>query len=272
MCVRLHLLLVGTCGVGVASLEVLLVCLPALTPLPIPPPIPEAEVSGRLQALARWQVRSIWWMLLATIQACIFVCFECLQQFGSVVQSACQVKGHWIRSGSVCLLLLFGGRGSGLERTNQTKQARTNDTGHILNIRSHQTLALPLSRKKQKSLSWSLEWLTEAYPQLMISRYKSKEWGSLWRISTHTKQEDRTALAPECWENLQSSNRDFQMYHGHLHTHWWHCVTWYSWNLWMGTFTTARHALTQEKHASLGCHHCLLVHDFSQFGGYQWRR
>ena len=36
----------------------------------------------------------------------------------------------------------------------------------------------------------------------------------------------------------------------------------------MGTFTTARHALMQEKHASLGCH-CLLAHDFTQFGGYQ---
>ena len=30
-----------------------------------------------------------------------------------------------------------------------------------------------------------------------------------------------------------------------------------------------RHALTQEKHASTGCHHCLLAHDFTQFGGYQ---
>ena len=26
----------------------------------------------------------------------------------------------------------------------------------------------------------------------------------------------------------KSSNRDFQMYHGHLHTHWWCRVTWYA--------------------------------------------
>ena len=37
----------------------------------------------------------------------------------------------------------------------------------------------------------------------------------------------------------------------------------HAWNLWMGTFTTARHVLTQEKHASLGCHLCLLAHDFT---------
>ena len=70
----------------------------------------------------------------------------------------------------------------------------------------------------------------------------------------------------------KSPNRDFQTYHGPLHTHWWRRVTWYAWNMWMGTFTTARHALTQEKHASLGCHHCLLAHDFTQFGDYQWSR
>ena len=34
-----------------------------------------------------------------------------------------------------------------LERTHQTKQARTNNSGHILNIRSHQTQAFPLLKK-----------------------------------------------------------------------------------------------------------------------------
>ena len=33
-----------------------------------------------------------------------------------------------------------------------------------------------------------------------------------------------------------------------------------------------RVTLTQEKHASTGCHHCLLAPNFTQFGGYQWRR
>ena len=89
-----------------------------------------------------------------------------------------------------------------------------------------------------------------------------------WNIRNGKNKNSRNKSNKE----KKSSNRDFQTYHGHLHTHWWRCVMWYAWNLWVGTFTTARHTLTQEKHVSLGCHHCLLAHNFTQFGGYQWRR
>ena len=70
----------------------------------------------------------------------------------------------------------------------------------------------------------------------------------------------------------KSCNCNFQTYQGHLHTHWWRHIMWYTWNSWLGTFTAARHILTQEKHALTDCHRCLLAHGFAQFGGYQWRR
>ena len=80
-----------------------------------------------------------------------FVCFEC----------KVTAKSKDIGYGQAVFVVVFvvvwnwrgwGGGGGGyewcgLERTHQTKQARTNNSGHILNIRSHQTQAFPLLKK-----------------------------------------------------------------------------------------------------------------------------